>query len=141
MFAVVVKCLLLCFFVNTAHASLNENCVISVLNRTIYVAADGNWSLPNVPANQGGVRARATCTDELGVTTSGQSAYFTVLENGITRVGEIVFEDLDPIPTVIDFSSSDTILLNAIGATVQLTVTASYADGSNANVTSGDLGI
>jgi hypothetical protein len=56
-------------------------------------------------------------------------------------VGEIVFEDLDPIPTVIDFSSSDTILLNAIGATVQLTVTASYADGSNANVTSGDLGI
>lgn len=44
-----------------AQALLNENCIISVLNRTVQVKPDGTWVLPNIPANSGPVRARATC--------------------------------------------------------------------------------
>ena len=40
---------------------LNENCIVSVLNRNVRVRPDGSWVLPNIPANFGLVRARATC--------------------------------------------------------------------------------
>ena len=43
-----------------ASAQLNENCVVSVLNRNVQARADGTWVLPNIPANFGSVRARAT---------------------------------------------------------------------------------
>jgi len=36
-----------------AHAQLNENCVVSILNRTVQVRPDGSWVLPNIPANFG----------------------------------------------------------------------------------------
>ncbi len=43
-----------------AQAQLNENCVISILNRTAQVQPDGSWRIANVPANFGALRARAT---------------------------------------------------------------------------------
>ena len=43
-----------------AMAELDENCVVSVLNRTARVQTDGSFALPNVPGNFGQVRARAT---------------------------------------------------------------------------------
>ena len=55
-----------------ALAQLNEHCTVSVLNRNVRVNPDGSWVLPNVPANLGQVRARATCVEN-GVTTSGES--------------------------------------------------------------------
>lgn len=30
-------------------AQLNENCTVSVLNRTVQVDTNGNWSIANVP--------------------------------------------------------------------------------------------
>ncbi len=36
---------------------LNENCTVSVLNRTAYIQPDGSWDIPNVPSNMGQVRA------------------------------------------------------------------------------------
>ena len=42
-------------------AGLNESCTVSVLNRNVQAKADGTWVLPNIPANFGKVRARATC--------------------------------------------------------------------------------
>ena len=125
----------------TANAQLNENCVVNILNRTIQVSADGGWSLPNVPSNQGRIRARATCVNEDGTTTSGQSDYFNVTNNGITLVGEIVFANLDPIPSDLTFASTDTLVLDTIGATAQGAVTATYPDGSQADVTAASSGI
>ncbi len=46
-----------------AQAQLNENCVISILNRTAQVQPDGSWRIDNVPANFGALRARATCVE------------------------------------------------------------------------------
>jgi hypothetical protein len=42
-------------------AQLDETCMVSAFNRTAPVQTDGVWVLPNVPANQGSVRVRATC--------------------------------------------------------------------------------
>src|SRR5690349_4943962 len=56
---------------------LDQTCTVSVLNRNIQVNSNGTWVLPNVPANQGRVRARATCVLS-GLTRFGQSALFTV---------------------------------------------------------------
>ncbi len=84
-----------------AHAQellLNENCTISILNRTAQVQPDGSWRIDNVPANFGAVRARATCV-EGGVTLSGQSGLF-VVEAGIANGfdARIVLGAVDPIP-------------------------------------------
>ncbi|MCB1689707.1 MAG: Ig-like domain-containing protein [Halioglobus sp.] len=123
-----------------SRAQLDENCVISILNRTIQVSPGGGWSVPNVPANQGAVRARATCVDENGLTTSGQSDYFNIIANSVTRVGAIIFQNLDPIPTNLAFTPSGSIVLETIGATFQSNVTATYADGSTRDVSAASTG-
>jgi protocatechuate 3,4-dioxygenase beta subunit len=114
-------------------AELNDKCIVSVLNRTAYVQADGSWVLPNTPANIGRVRVRATCV-EGGVTRSGQSDYFQVPLNGVIRVPEIRFDVPQPIPSRLVVGAPQT-TLEAIGATLQLAVTAQYPDGSTADVT------
>src|SRR5229473_6624566 len=73
-----------------ARAQLNENCTVSVLNRTVRVSPDGSWVLPNVPANFGPVRARATCIVD-GQTISGESDLFIVPTNGVVNRPHIVF--------------------------------------------------
>src|SRR5437870_13526677 len=67
---------------------LNENCTVSVLNRNVRVNPDGTWVLPNVPANFGPVRARATCIID-GRTISGESEPFLVPPNGAVNVPRI----------------------------------------------------
>jgi large repetitive protein len=119
--------------VTTTHLSvaqeLDEKCVINILNRTIQVAENGGWSLPNVPSNQGAVRARATCLNDQGTTVSGQSGYFNLLTNGITRVGDIYFAEQEPVPDQISFASTSQISLTAVGQNYQLSVTATYPGG------------
>jgi hypothetical protein len=114
-------------------AQLNDKCVVSVLNRTSYVQADGSWVLPNVPSNLGRVRVRATCVEN-GVTTSGQSEFFDVPRNGIIKVPEIVFDAPRQVPSKLVLTASQT-TLGAVGATAQLTLVATYPDLSTADVT------
>ena len=116
-----------------ALATLNQNCIVSVLNRTVQVKEDGTWVLPNIPANSGPVRARATCVEN-GLTTSGQSEFFTVPVNGSLDVPPIVIGPVTPIPTLVSVSSGITRLTQP-GQAVQLSVVASYADGSRKDAT------
>jgi hypothetical protein len=115
-----------------AAAQLNENCTVSVLNRSIQVQADGVWILPNVPSNVGQVRARATCVEN-GVTRSGQSDYFLVPTDGVVDVAEIRFDAPAPIAASLTLISPVTLLTSA-GATTQLTVRATYSNGSIADL-------
>jgi hypothetical protein len=115
------------------NAQLNQNCVISVLNRTVEVNPDGSWVLPNVPANFGLVRARATCVQN-GVTTFGQSDLFSLGANQTVNLPHIKFGSSTPIPTGLSVSATAT-LLPSVGATAQLSVTAMYAGGAPADVT------
>ena len=121
-----------------ATAQLNENCVVSVLNRTVHVKPDGTWVLPNIPANFGTVRARATCVNN-GTTQFGQSDFFTIPANGSTNVPRIVLGSVTAIPTAITISAPVNTLTSA-GATVQLSVTASFALGDAKDVTAANSG-
>lgn len=121
-----------------AQALLNENCIISVLNRTVQVKPDGTWVLPNIPANSGPVRARATCVEN-GLTTSGQSDFFTVPVNGSFDVPPVVIGPVTPIPTAVTVTSGN-VRLTQPGQSTQLSVAARYADGSGKDVTANTTG-
>src|SRR5713226_8350275 len=108
--------------------TLGANCVVSVLNRSVEVRPDGSWVVPNIPANLGRVRARATCVNS-GITASGQSDYFLVPANGVlTDVPPIVFDVVAPIPLRLTLTASSAALIGA-GSTLQLTTLAIYQDG------------
>lgn len=104
-------------------SQLNENCVVSILNRAAIPQPDGSYILPNTPSNMGRVRARATCVQD-GVTRFGQSDYleFDPLSRAVL-VPPIVFGQNEPIPESLVISSPSP-TLSAIGATTQLSVTA-----------------
>jgi len=128
-----VACLSLPLF-----AQLNQNCVVSVLNRSVQAGADGSWVLPNVPANMGQVKARATCVDE-GVTRSGESAFFSVPANGAVNLPDIRVGGASQVPESLAILPS-TATLNAAGQTIALFVTARYPDGSMKDVTGASAG-
>ncbi|TWI69732.1 hypothetical protein IP91_00805 [Pseudoduganella lurida] len=118
-----------------AAAGLNENCVVSVLNRNVQAKADGTWVLPNLPANFGRIRARATCVQN-GATTYGQSAEFTIPANGSVTLPPITIGPTTPIPTHLAVSVPAPVLAT-IGATTQVQALATYPDGSQSDVSAG----
>lgn len=111
---------------------------MSILNRNVRVAADGSWVLPNVPANFGPLKARATCIVE-DQTVSGESAPFEVPADGSVDVPPIIFGSTTPIPTLVAVSAPESVLTEA-GAEVQLAVTAQYASGTSADVSAATNG-
>src|SRR5258708_24809194 len=90
----------LCIFAAPAFGQLNENCIVAVLNRTVPVNPDGTWVLPNVPANFGMVKARATCVQN-GVTTFGESDFFSVTPNTAANLPPIIIGQTTPIPASV----------------------------------------
>ncbi len=118
-----------------AAAQLDSGCTVSILNRTAQVQPDGSWRIDNVPANFGLVTARATCLEN-GTTVSGQSGYFSLQANTVNGVdGAITLGAVNPIPETLSIAASAT-NLSAAQPTAQLTVTATFADGTTADVTS-----
>ena len=127
--------LALCF---TAMGQLNQNCVVSVLNRTVTVNSDGSWVLPNVPANFGQVKARATCIQN-GTTVFGESDFFLVPVNGAANLPAITLGSTTPIPVSLSIGSPVP-SLTSVGQTAQLTVSATYPDFSIRDVTAASTG-
>jgi hypothetical protein len=121
-----------------AQVTLNQNCIVSILNRNTPVNPDGSWTLPNIPAGFGLVRARATCVNN-GVTTSGQSALFTLVANRMNGIPPIVLGNTTPVPTSLTLSAPST-TLTSIGATAQITATATYATGPSQDVSLASTG-
>lgn len=119
-------------------ATLDERCVVSVLNRTVPVKADGSWVLPNIPSNIGRVRARATCLEN-GLTRSGESEYFVVPRFGVVKVPEIRFDAVTTVPSRI-LVSAPLATLRGVGESVQLTTTATYPGGGRADVSASSRG-
>src|SRR5215510_15150069 len=128
--------LMLCSQVGLAQ--LNDDCTVSVLNRTVRVNPDGSWVLPNVPANFGRVKARATCVRN-GVTTSGESDYFTIPANGAVNLPTIVLGGTTQIPATLGITPANPTLTTA-GATIQLQVTATFPDNSSRDITAASTG-
>lgn len=135
--AVAASVLLFCA-AQGASAQLNETCTVSVLNRTVRVNPDGSWVLPNIPANFGQVKARATCVRN-GVTTSGESDFFTIPANGAVNLPSIILGAATKIPSSLSIAPSP-ISFNATGQSTQLVVTATYPAAPNDNVTASSAG-
>lgn len=130
------SCVATLAYLSPAQAELDSNCIVNVLNRTVSVSDEGGWSLPNVPANQGQVRARATCTKDDGTVVSGESDYFFIPVNAGVAIGEIMFDGAERIPQSIGFFDSlPTLELTFIDQAVQLLVMATYANGEMKDVT------
>lgn len=122
----------------TAPPLVGDNCTVSVLNRTVTANPDGTWILPNVPANFGPVRARVTCLIN-GLTVSGETDPFQVPANGVVNIPAVRFGETTPIPTALTITPPPGPLTQA-GASLQLTVTARFPNGSTSNVTAGSTG-
>ncbi|HVG07450.1 MAG TPA: Ig-like domain-containing protein [Thermoanaerobaculia bacterium] len=110
------------------------SCSVSVLNQTSFVRADGTWELPNIPSNMGPVRARVTCVSN-GRTLSGSSDFFEVRTNRVSGIPKVVLGVAAPTPLRISVSAPAA-SLTTVGQTVQLAATATFTNGSTANVTS-----
>src|SRR5678816_603479 len=134
---IAVSLLILCA-TKATFAQLNENCTVSILNRTVRVNPDGSWVLPNIPANFGQVKARATCVQN-GVTTSGESDFFTVTANGAVNLPPIVLGSVTQVPVSLGITPG-TPSLTVLGQTLQLVVTATYPDNSTKDVSAGGSG-
>ena len=124
---------------SASSAQLDSSCMVSALNRTAPVAGDGSWVLPNVPANLGMVRVRATCVRG-GALQFGNSSLVAVPANGVLTVADIVFTAPVPVPLSLALSAPATTLSGA-GQTVQLAAQATYADGTTADVIDAASGI
>jgi hypothetical protein len=120
------------------HAQLDSSCIVSALNRSARVQADGTWVLTNVPSTQGLTRVRATCVAN-GVTRVGQSGLIAIPPNGVIAVTDIDFNVVQPIPQKLTLTAPAA-TLSAVGATVQLQAMATYPDGTVRDVTVGDSG-
>ena len=119
----------------SAQVAFDETCVVSTLNRTTRVLADGSWVLPNVPSNFGSIRVRANCVDG-GVVRAGQSGFVRLPPGGTLHVSDIVFDAPRPIPARLTLRAPRA-LLTAAGETVQLEAIATLPDGALADVTAG----
>lgn len=117
---------------------LNENCVVSVLNRNVRVNPDGTWVLPNVPAGIGQVRARATCVEN-GITRSGESDFFTISANRMNAIPQIILGSTTQIPVSLTITPGSP-SLTALGQTLQLSVNATYPDNSTKDVSAASTG-
>ncbi len=124
---------------SSTHAQLNEHRTVSMLNRTARVRADGSWRIPNIPARNQRVRARATCVEN-GVTRSGQSSFVDFTPRATNAFdADVSLTTADPIPARLTLTAPSTTLPNA-GATVQLTATATFPAGQTQNVTAATTG-
>ncbi|HWZ46409.1 MAG TPA: Ig-like domain-containing protein [Candidatus Saccharimonadales bacterium] len=74
-----------------------------------------------------------------GVTTFGQSALFSIDANQTVNLPHIQFGLSTPIPANVNVQAPAALLTQA-GATTQLTVTASYADGTTQDITTASTG-
>lgn len=114
-----------------------DNCTANALNRSVPTSHFGAFTIPNVPADEGLFRIRVTCTQN-GQTLYGQTDLLSPVQNGTTSVGSIssiTFGIVEPIADSLTLTTSKS-TLTTTGDTAQLTVTATFDNGTQANVTS-----
>ena len=107
--------------------ALDENCTVSVFNRTVQVNPNGTYAVPNVPAAQGLFRIRASCIFD-GVHFAGASPLVVPVPNGVTPIGQLELVEAPPIPVRIDIESTR-VEFDMSGQTAQLTVRGTLPDG------------
>jgi len=117
---------------------LDQNCTVSILNRSARVHPDGSWQINNIPAI-GRARVRAVCRFSDG-TMGGHSGFVDLQPfqyNGFD--GNIELSDSEPIADGMSIAAPTTVLTE-IGQTMQLSVAANLPDGGTRDVTGSAAG-
>ena len=115
-----------------------DDCTVQVLNRTVEVARNGTWSLSDVPAGGGFVKARLRCSNGL-TERKGQSDFFLVQPNAINAIDALTFSEPAPSPVALAAVLSHELFLEA-GQEGKLTVLGQYSDGSEADLSAASGG-
>ncbi len=119
--------------------ALDEDCTVTLLNRSEKVNPGGWFGLSNVPVEPGFFRVRVYCTKN-GVTTGGQSGFINPsAAGGKVQISAITLGQLDPLPTAVAVTATTSVLTTA-GQTLQLMATATLPNGSTRNVSPQSLG-
>jgi hypothetical protein len=113
---------------------LDEKCIATVGNQTALVDTAGVFLVQNVSIFQSrdtGVapqlyRVRATCNRD-GVTTTGQSDFFSLNPGRTTFIADVFPSELSPIPVRISVNAPAQFI--PLGQSVQLDVTAHFVGG------------
>ncbi|RLA48062.1 MAG: hypothetical protein DRR06_00505, partial [Gammaproteobacteria bacterium] len=111
--------------------TINQDCVVSILNRTVRAEVDGSFEMPNVPATMGSIKARATCVRD-GQTITGETDYFSVKRDDSVDVGAFYIGVAEAIPVTLSVTniSGNSVVLSSIGASMGLVVDAVYSNGA-----------
>ena len=131
-----LRAAILAFFLILLSGSaqeLDENCTVTLLNRSAQVNEGGWFGIANVPVERGLFRVRVYCTRD-GVTTYGQSEFIEI-SAGEDRipVGEITLGELDPLPISVAVTGPLSTLTNE-GEVTQLEAIATLPDNSTRGV-------
>jgi hypothetical protein len=124
---------LLCCFATTVAVAQPGDCVVNILNRSGVVGADGRWRVDSVPANQGLVRARFTCTNN-GVTQYGQTPFFQLRAGQTTAFPAGIPLGNYLVPSSLRITAPQA-TLNGPGSTTQATAMVTFHDNTTRNVT------
>ena len=112
---------------------LNEDCNATVQNRTVRVNSNGSFRIPNVPATGGLSRITVLC-ERNGRRLGGRSNIFTLGAGSEIPLGLIILGEVASTVESLEVSASEEVLRTA-GATSQLSVVASFSDGTSRDVT------
>ncbi|MFN7962562.1 MAG: Ig-like domain-containing protein [Thermoanaerobaculia bacterium] len=112
---------------------LDENCIATILNRRVQVAANGTFTLGNVPVPMGAFRVRIVCNRD-GRVEQARSGFVLGQVNSTTDIGPIIFGEDDQLPVTLRLSSP-TAVLNPATPTAQLTTTGILVDSTQTDVT------
>jgi hypothetical protein len=132
---VLLASFLAALIVPPAIAQLQDNCVVTALNRSARVAPDGSWQLGNVPTNRGPIRIRATCQTAAGVQTGATNLLFLPPGSSVD-LPQIALDTAPPVPAALRIAAPVSVL-NVVGQTIQLTATATFVDGATRDATHG----
>jgi large repetitive protein len=123
----------------SAFAQLDENCTVSILNRSVQADPDGLWKITNLPIGFGPVVARAVCVKN-GQTSFGRTGAYTL--NHLQTTGydaTITLGPSDLAPERLSISSSIT-SLSSVSQVTQASVFSRLPDGTTRDVTAATSG-
>ena len=116
---------------------LDENCVVTALNRSTQMLANGTFRIDNVPLDVGTFRARVVC-DQLAGTSLAQSELLVGIVGGITQIANLqVGSSTSPLSLNLQ---SPSLSLDSTTPVAQVQVFGSLPDGTTADLTSSQSG-
>lgn len=112
---------------------INPTCTASVLNRTAPIGPDGRFEIFNVPAESGPIKVQITCSNGT-IIYGAESALSNPVPDGTTSVGVLPISKVPAnINSITLTTAKDT--LSSPGDTTQLIVTATFDNGTQADIT------